>query len=64
MFVLKGENMYEAMNVIMYQCVPVHAREVTPEVTCSVSWTDFHCVDENRITLKQMMETQIMSREI
>lgn len=63
MLVLKGENTHEAMKVIVYQCVPVHAREVTPEVTCSVSRTDFHCIDENRITLKQTTETQIMSNE-
>ena len=35
-------------------CVlPVHAREVSPEVARSVSRTDFHCVDKNWITLRE-----------
>lgn len=32
---------------------PVHAGEVSPEVSRSVSRTDFHCVNENGITLQE-----------
>lgn len=43
------------MDTIVYQYVPVHARDVSPEVARSVSRTDLHCVDKNRITLKKDM---------
>ena len=47
------EGIHEGVNGIMFECVPVHAREVSPKVTSPVSRTDFYSVNKNWITLKK-----------
>lgn len=48
---------YSSTKEVMYLCVlctvPVHAGEISPEVPCSVSGTDFDCVNKNRVTLQK-----------
>lgn len=51
-FVFLCEKMHERMDDECVLNVPVHAREVSPKVACSVSRTDFHCIDKNWITLE------------
>lgn len=45
-------------HMITYYHVPVHAREVSPKVARSVGRGNFHCIDQNRITLKDKREEE------
>lgn len=51
---------YSSTKEVMYLCVlctvPVHAGEISPEVSCSVSGTDFDRVNKNRVTLQKKVK--------